>query len=173
MYTLRCTQKLLARGLEADAIAQPEPTTLLGDWYANVIICNRQHVVLCMSERTLLPVLLPAKDAKSLPFRLADATCEVLGRLGIEPGAVQVERKRMEGVRVGRTASRRLLGSLNDFMFQLEVGLKSSPERTLIEQALWLAETPCKPIEYASPEIATRALFQSAAMLARVSQNAL
>jgi hypothetical protein len=65
-----------------------------------------------------------------------------------------------------------VLGSLNDFMFQLRVGLDVSPHRSLLEQALWLAETPCKPIEYASPDRATQALFASSALFAKVRHGA-
>lgn len=159
MLTLRCTQKLLKRGLVETGGEDGQPSTLLGDWYANLIVARPQHLVLCVSERTLLPVILPAKDVKSLPSRLPEAVCEILAHLGIASAAVDVERREMQSVRVGRTASRRVLGSLNDFMFQLEYGLKFSPERSLVEQSLWLAETPCKPIEYASPDRAATALF--------------
>ena len=172
MFTLRCTQKLLHRGLEKAASADVAATTLLGDWYANVLVRRPQHLVLCVSERTLLPVLLPAKDARSLPLRLAEALGSVLGHLGIEPDAVEKERAEMRVARVGRTANRSVLGSLNDFMFQLQVGLDISPERSLLEQALWIGETPCGPMNYASPILATRALFTSAAVLARVSHSA-
>lgn len=172
MLTLRCTQKLLARGLEISPGVERPPTTLLGDWYANVLPRKPQHLVLCISERTLLPVILPAKDAKSLPGRLSDAVCVVLGHLGIEPAAIERERAEMGQVQVGRTASRSVLGSLNDFMFQLHVGLDVHPGRSLIEQSLRLAKTPCKPIEYASPEAATRALFSSSVILARVGSGA-
>lgn len=78
----------------------------------------------------------------------------------------------MSTVQVRRTASRSVLGSLNDFMFQLQVGLDMSPERSLVEQALWLAETPCKPIEYASPDRTTQALFAASALLAKVGHGA-
>jgi hypothetical protein len=171
MLTLRCTQKLLARGLESSPGAEEPPSALLGDWYAHVLIRKPQHLVLCMSERTLLPVVLSAKDAKSLPMRLSDSICIVLDRLGIDREAVERERREMNVVRIGRTASRSVLGSLNDFMFQLQVGLHRSPERSLVEQALWLAETPCKPLEYASPNRATQALFASAAVLSQVGHG--
>jgi hypothetical protein len=173
MLTLRCTRKLLKRGLVETGGEDVQPTTLLGDWYANLIVARPQHLVLCVSERSLLPVILPAKDAKSLPSRMPGAVCEILAQLGINSAAVDLERREMQSVRVGRTASRRVLGSLNDFMFQLEHGLKFSPERSLVEQSLWLAETPCKPIEYVSPDKATMALFASAAVLSRVGQRAL
>ena len=173
MVTLRCTQKLLRRGLAESLGEDVPPTTLLGDWYANLLVCRPQHLVLCVSERTLLPVILPAKDASSLPLRFDEAVCEILTQIGIPSAAVDRERKEMQSVRVGRTASRRVLGSMNDFMFQLEHGLKSSPERTLMERALWLAETPCGPMEYASPDRATRALFASASVLSKVARSAL
>lgn len=172
MLTLRCTQKLLARGLASSGGAEEPPTTLLGDWYGNVLIRRPRHLVLCMSQRTLLPAILPAKDAKSIPVRLSDAVCIVLGHLGIEPAAIERERREMHSVRVSRTASRSVLGSLNDLMFQLQVGLDVSPERSLVEHALRLAETPCKPIEYASPARATQALFASSAALAKVGHGA-
>jgi hypothetical protein len=172
MVTLRCTQKLLKRGLVESQGEDVQPTTLLGDWYANLFVCRPQHLVLCVSERTLLPMVLPAKDAKSLPSRFPEAVCEMLARLGIPSTAVDLERKEMHSARVGRTASRRVLGSMNEFMLQLEHGLRYSPERTLIEQSLWLAETPCGPMEYASPDRATRALFASASVLSRIRQRA-
>ncbi|HEX7887866.1 MAG TPA: hypothetical protein VF522_00785 [Ramlibacter sp.] len=172
MLTLRCTQKLLARGLESTAGAEEPPTALLGDWYANVLSRRPQHLVLCISERTLLPVILPAKDAKSLPKRLSEAVCLLLDRLGIEPGEIERERREMCAVRVGRTVSRGVLGSLNDLMFHLRVGLDMNPETSLVEQAHWLAETPCKPIEYASPAKATQALFASSVVLAKVGSGA-
>jgi len=172
MLTLRCTQKLLARGLEIGSGVERLPTALLGDWYANVLTRKPQHLVLCISERTLLPVILPARDAKSLPRRLSDAVCVVLCHLGIESAAIERERAEMGTVQVGRTASRSVLGSLNDFMFQLQVGLDVSAERSLVEQSLWLAETPCKPLEYASPDRATQALFASSAILAKVGHGA-
>jgi hypothetical protein len=172
MLTLRCTQKLLARGLKIGSGVEQPPTTLLGDWYANVLTRKPQHLVLCISERTLLPVILPAKDARSLPQRLSDAVCVVLGHLGIESTAIERERAEMGTVQVGRTASRSVLGSLNDFMFQLQVGLDVGSERSLVEQSLWLAETPCKPLEYASPDRATQALFASSAILAKVGHGA-
>ena len=60
---------------------------------------------------------------------------------------------------VGKTANRRVLGSLNDLAFQLEVGLREFPDRTLLAQSLWLAKTPLKFIDYGAPDQATLAAF--------------
>lgn len=173
MFTLRCTQKLLRRGLVESPDAESGATTLLGDWYANILFSKPQQLVLCVSERTLLPVVVPAKDAKLLPARVAEAACDMLTALGVPQVAVDAERTQMQSSCIGRTASKRVLGSLNDLMFQLEIGLRLSPERSLIEHALWLAETPCKPIEYASPNRATQALFLSSCVVQRARESSL
>ncbi len=60
---------------------------------------------------------------------------------------------------IGKTVNRRVLGSLNDLAFQLEVGLRDSPDRTLLAQSLWLARTPLKVIDYGAPDQATLAAF--------------
>jgi hypothetical protein len=40
MVTLRCTQKLLRRISEPLLEKNEQPTTLLGDWYANILFSN-------------------------------------------------------------------------------------------------------------------------------------
>jgi len=166
MLTLRCTQKLLERGLAEDPVGT-SPTSTLGDWYANVLVRRPHHLVLCLSERTLLPVILPAKNLRTLPARLPEAICEILDQLGVARDAVEREREAMDVVRVGRTASRQMLGYLNDFMFRLEDAMDASSSQSLVEPALWLADTPCKSIDFSSPARATVAIFQTSAVLAR------
>lgn len=54
MFTLRCTQKLLQRmRLDVSDLRgamTPEPTTALGDWYAHLLIIQRQHLVMLVSD---------------------------------------------------------------------------------------------------------------------------
>jgi len=171
MFTLRCTQKLLRRVSSQSPGEEQPPTTLLGDWYVNILFSRPQHLVLCISERTLLPVVVSVKDAKTLPLRVANAIHAMLLTLQVEPTAAQAERNEMHIVRVGRTANKRILGTLNEFMFHLEDDLHAHPERSLGERAVRLAEIPCKPIEYNSPDRATKALFLSASALKRASKK--
>ena len=56
MFTLHCTQKLLARIKRPVAPAPPLPTTTLGNWYATALLWKPQTALL-VNERTLLPVL--------------------------------------------------------------------------------------------------------------------
>lgn len=159
MFVLRCTQKLLDR---LNATPEPEPAppdTVLGDWYANLIRVGRIQVVLAVSERSLLPVVVPARDGRSLVQRLSEALGLMLSAVGVPPDDAIAERGAMQRWAIGKTANRRVLGSLNDLAFPLEVGLCDSPDRTLLEQSLWLARTPLKVIDYGAPEQATLAAF--------------
>jgi hypothetical protein len=167
MFTLRCTLKLLRRGLTESFQDGAPATTLLGDWYANVLVARPQHLVLCVSERTLLPVIVPAKGAGALPARLVQSLPPILAALSIPQASVQAECEHMREHRIGRTASRRVLGSLNELMFLLEHSLHAHPERSLLDHSLWLAQTPCKGVEYNAPDRATQALFMSSAVVAK------
>lgn len=170
MFTLRCTQKLLRRGL-AETAADSQADTLLGDWYANVLIARPSHLVLCVSERTLLPVVVVAKDIKRLPQRVVEAVARVLHELRVQPSAIEAELAAMRTWHVGRTASKRVVGSVNELMFQLQSQLHHHPERSLLEQSLALAEVPMKGLEHWSADRATSALFASAAALGRIGRR--
>lgn len=159
MFALRCTQKLLDR-LKSTPHPEPvAPDTALGDWYANLIRAGRIQVILAVSERSLLPVVVPARDGRLLVQRLGESVEQMLTDIGIAAEDVTAERRAMQSWTVGKTANRRVLGSLNDLAFQLQVGLLEFPDRTLLAQSHWLAKTPLKVIDYGAPGQATRAAF--------------
>ena len=140
VFTLRCTKKLLAR-LGADPVPDDiEPTTRLGNWYANLLFRPGGQVVLFVNERSLLPVLVPAR---TLIARFQAATVEMLLCLGVPAAAIEAERREMEEVRVGKTASRQVLGSMNDFAFMMDY---FTDIRSFGDMAARLASTPCSPI---------------------------
>ena len=161
MFAVRCTRKLLLRGAPAILEAPVPPTTVLGDWYANVLFTRPENLVVCISERTLLPVVVTAKDIKHLPSRVASAVRDMLFTVGIPASQVEAELREMEFGYLAVTANRKVLGSLNEFMFQFEYAYHHLPSLTLHQRALRLAEMPCGAIEYALPIDATRALFRA------------
>jgi hypothetical protein len=78
MITFRCTKRVAERfRLQLDDGA-PVSTGILGDWYANLLNIGRQRLVLCVSERTLLPVILPARK-DSFPGQFGEHLRWVLG----------------------------------------------------------------------------------------------
>lgn len=65
-----------------------------------------------------------------------------------------------------KEANRRVLGSLNDLAFQLQVGLLNFPDRPLMAHSLWLAKTPLKVFDYGAPDQATLAALGQSATVA-------
>ncbi|OGQ83200.1 MAG: hypothetical protein A3F90_11080 [Deltaproteobacteria bacterium RIFCSPLOWO2_12_FULL_60_19] len=161
MTTLRCTKRLLRRLRVPDEFAASPPTTLLGDWYANILFSRPQQLVLCMSERTLLPVVVLAKELDTLPLRLAAGSREILDRIGVPQGLIESETREMAQLAYGPTRSKRVLGSMNDFMFQLSWLLNERPGLSLLEMSVHIAETPCSPLRRKNPKRFTLELFRS------------
>ncbi|MBI5506127.1 MAG: hypothetical protein HY899_15130 [Deltaproteobacteria bacterium] len=157
MFTLRATARLLERLKIAPERQPPVSTTRLGDWYANLLCAAPSQLILCVSERTLLPVILPAEDAASLSLRLALALGEVLREIGVCGEMTAAELAQMNQARVAKTANRRVLGSMNDFAYLLDVYKQG--RRSLLDVSLQLAEAPCSPIGMESPRRATLELF--------------
>ena len=172
MFAIRCTKKLLDR-VSAKALPLPvPPTTVLGDWYANLAFTRPEQHIVCISERTLLPVVVTAKDAKSLPDRLAEATAEVLMAIGVAATDIDEEVKQMNSAYFAKTADRRVLGSLNDFVFHFEHGTGSDMRMSLLERTLRMAHMPCGAIEYAYPSEAALAAFAARKVMKAASSAA-
>src|SRR5438034_9676807 len=114
MFTLRCTAKLRKRLGTTEETPSPPPSTTLGDWYAHLLF-TRPQLVLCVSERTLLPVLVPARDGSLLVARLRDAAGQMLAALGVAAAAVASEQEAMMAAGIGQAgepASSRLADGL-------------------------------------------------------------
>lgn len=161
MFSLRCTKKLLKRFAEPPASEPCAPTTLLGDWYANIVFAKPQQLVVCISERTLLPVAVPAKDIHGLHQRLRGQLEELLQIIGVPPAEIANELAQMQEHRVASTASKSVLGSLNEVIYHLSWSLSGHSDRSLLEHALHLADIPNKPTGYADAAKATRSLFKA------------
>jgi uncharacterized protein DUF6933 len=164
VYTLRCTGKLLARLGPVTEVDRESPTTVLGDWYGTLIHAPGMQLVLLVSERTLLPVVVPAREARTVTERFPLALGRALAELGVQPPAIEREVQAMAGPRIGKTASRQVLGSMNDF--QRLMTHHPWPPRSLTALSLELAEAPCGPIGMRSPDDLTRELFASPGDLA-------
>lgn len=118
--TLRCTKKALALlKVSARELADPPPSD--DDWYMNLLWLDRRKCLLLTHAGTLFPVFVAdvrAADVRPLAdFVVAKIEVELasegllsdcLGRL--DPEAVQV----------AKTASRSVLGSMNEMAFYLD-----------------------------------------------------
>jgi len=161
MVTMRCTQKLLKYLRTGTDFRKTDlPTTRLGDWYANLLFTRHQRLIICVSERSLLPVIVAAKDPSSFSSRFREGVRSVLWMLGVPADALDRELLEMARVTIGRTANRSVLGSLNELALGAHYALLQQPEMDLLTLAMEVAETPCSALEYASPKEATLALLR-------------
>jgi hypothetical protein len=118
MLTVRCTAKLLKR-LPGEPAADPAPsTTRLGEWYATILVEWPAQLVLLVNELTRLAVILPARPLATLALRIPDAVARVIFELGVSPGAISEERRAMEPIVFAKTASRSVLGTMNEIVFE-------------------------------------------------------
>lgn len=159
MIALRCTQKLLTRLKAKPGLDGTVATTVLGHWYANLIYIGRQQLILCVSERSFLPVLLTAKDTATFPSRLFSGVGWLLSRIGVPEFALDHELREMQDFVIGRTQSRQVLGVMNEMAFCLSVVRDRYVDVPLEEPTLYLADTIYGPIGYKSPIEVTRQLF--------------
>ena len=135
---------------------------MLGDWYANLIFWRPQQLVLCMNERTLLVVIVPARDAKTLPQRFQDAAIAHLLRIGIPQAAVRAEAREMEEVRVGPTANRRVLGCMNEAAFTLRYLVEDGRHSSIEDLEMYFAENIYSTTGHRRPRELALELFNAA-----------
>jgi len=162
MVVLRCTQKLLVRLKRTDVSADTESTTLLGDWYGNILRIGRQQYLLFISERSRLPVVIPIREMRRLETIFPDSVCAALNAVGVAPDDIADERSRMSTIAFGKTRNRSLLGTLNDFAFMAQqgTGRRQAPESPE-DLMRFLSRTPILPMDGANPAALTHAAFSS------------
>ena len=144
MVVLRPTRKLLTT-LPVSKPAPLSSDTALGDWYVNRIVVDRRPLLLFVSAASLLPILVPARDVRSLPDRLADLVEARLRRCGIAPRTIELEKRAMSPVTIGPTVDRSVLGIMVDFAKAIPYNLEPGQwdDATLQTVEAKLAETPC------------------------------
>jgi hypothetical protein len=158
MFTIRSTRRLLDRLRVSPERSTDPPSTRLGDWYANLLALEAcGEYLLCVSEKTFLPVVLPITALSNIALGLSKALVPVLAELGIERDLIDQERFAMAQSTFGTTASRHIVGFMNEFAFMASTRLAEEPT-SLTELSLWLAGTPCR---ICFPDQATQELFSS------------
>lgn len=144
MVILRPTRKLSSL-LPATDIVPVSSDTALGDWYVNRLVVDRRPLLLLVSSTSLLPMLIPAREVRGLPDRLATVVEARLKRCGVDDRTIAAEVRAMASVAVGPTADRSVLGIMVDFAkavpYHLQPGQWGEAALRLAEERL--AETPC------------------------------
>ena len=159
--TLRCTRKLL-QALRAPAAANPaQAGTVLGDWYANLYETRPCRVILCLSERSLLAVLVEFGDAPRLVDAIGRSVADLLARNGVPENSIRAERAAMAHVHWGPTANRRVLGCLNEAAFALSHEFDAMDPRWFRDHEDYLSRFIYSTTGYRPPHELARELFQA------------
>lgn len=147
MLVLRCTRCIRARLRLPDDLPEPARSTgILGDWYVHLIRFGRNQLVLATSERSLLTVLLSARELRqNLAPNLRSALGALLAIIGVPREAIHREIATMTPVAFARATNRRVLGSMNDFAFQATVQISRGEHDPLLIGRR-LAATPMSAI---------------------------
>ena len=156
MVVLRCTQKLLKRLGGETPHPSVAPTTILGDWYANVVSLplRGKSVILFLNAATYLGILVPGRGSRKTIPTFQDRTVALLERLGLPAESVSREGSEMSEVVLARTESRSLLASMNDIARHLKFIAEARGSFDAINweaQEMLLSEWPHGPLKYTYP----------------------
>ena len=154
MFRLRCTRKMLQRIKDEPLEGSIPTTTALGDWYANVIPMPFGELLLFVNERSFLTVAIPGEEVKFILPQLRQRVDDLLERFNVPNRLVIAEIRNMDSVLITKTASRSLLGSMNDIAFNYQVMVQYDETdriQNLGKLELNLSSMPHKPLDYGFP----------------------
>jgi hypothetical protein len=153
VFSLHATKKLLDRVKQPILPPVSEPTTVLGNWYGTVRFWKPQ-VALLVNERTLFPVLMPLAPAATLMERFPGGLRHTLEARGVVADFIESEIGAMVDGQYAKTASRSVLGIMNEFGYLADWLRDRRGSTDLVTLALRLSETPCGPLyqRHGSPD---------------------
>lgn len=154
MFILRCTRKLL-KWIDAEPIeGSVRTTTALGDWYANVIPMPIGELLLFVNERSLLTAAIPGEDVRYILPQFRQRVNNLLKRINVPDRLVITELRMMGSVQIARTASRSVLGSMNDIAFNYQIMVEYDETgriQNLEDLELKLSSMPHKSLGFGFP----------------------
>lgn len=118
--TLRCTRKALALlNISGRALANPPPSA--DDWYMNLLWLDRRKCLLLTHAETLFPVFVA--DVRAADLRPLGSYIVGKIRAGLASECLAADslgRLDPDAVQVAKTASRSVLGFMNEMAFYLD-----------------------------------------------------
>lgn len=165
MLIVRATKNLRDKIDGLHAGTDEMSTTVLGDWYANLLAWRRPHVIV-VNARSRVPIITPLAPAKGLAERLPEVIADALLALGVGKEVVDAEREHMREVRLGPTLDRSVVGSMNDFAFLADHRRDDAgglDDFDLGELSKRLAHVPCGPLykSHTFPDVELHAFLAS------------
>jgi hypothetical protein len=126
----------------------------LGDWYANVTPTVAGELIVFANEQTLLSVALPLEMIDALVPAFAARVYNLLRLLDVLETIALCEQAELSTVEFAKTASRSVLGSLNEISYHYQlVAERQAGDKPLrlSDVELQLSQTLHKPLDYVYP----------------------
>jgi hypothetical protein len=166
MIVLRCTQRLLKTSSYPVSADPPASTAPLGEWFANAVPLPLpgRWVVMYTNSQTLLTVVVPGRALGTTLASFQERTPALLRRLGLPEEWIELQGSRMQDVMVARTNDRRVLGSMNDLAFQIQVTAEHTRSFECIDWdrlELDLAKVPLSMLKYEYPHVLAQKIARS------------
>jgi hypothetical protein len=164
-WNTSCTKIVRDRlHLPAQLSMPAQPSTRLGNWYVHLARFGRQQIVLATSERSLLTVLLPAHRLReTIEVNFHGAVRELLAALQLPAHVVSRELAAMQPISFAVASNRRVIGSMNEYVWQLGIHLSHTSDP--LELSLQLSKTPMSAVgsksNYGFPDEAARDLLMN------------
>lgn len=114
MVLIKCTKRLLKRVSDKLATVEPDRARILGDWFANMVPVWGGEIIVCLNERSLLTIVLPASAVATLGASLRERTLKLLQRLSVPASFIAAASREFEEVALVKTDGRSMLSHLRD-----------------------------------------------------------
>jgi|GEM_PF-647892 len=155
MLLLCCTKKLRDYWRIKVDREDVSSTTVLGDWYANIVETHKGAVILCVNEYTRMSIVCqlsqnPAAFLAEFSIRMAI----LLKSMDIPDERIAQELKEMQEVVFRKTNSRSTLGTMNDFAYHIDGYIEDDYVYAPVsfdQISGMLCDTPIGPKEYFFP----------------------
>ncbi len=151
MFIICCTQKLFKRTRLTVEPLLTNSTNALGNWYADLLFVNRYQMLLFVNENSRLAIITPAKEARSMTKHLTQHLTEFLQTMQVPQGWIDAEIQEMQENHFSKTNSRSVLGTMNDYRYQIEWRIHDTGVASPLDLTMHLRDCPCGPLKYASP----------------------
>lgn len=127
--------------------------TFWGAWHVTVLFW-RPQVALFVNEPARLPLFVPMAPGATVIERMTQVAAAVFTALGLGEEFVSREVAEMGSHQLTKTASRIVLGMMNDFVYLAGAQRVEKDVTDLVELSLQLAQTPCGPLygRHVSPD---------------------
>ena len=151
MLVIRCTQKLLKHKPGPSSNVEDDLEPALGNWHANLVRIDHWPIVLCVNDFSLLSIILPGRNFPNFASAFQNSLRKRLERMDVSQDRMLAELAAIQIIKIERTNSKSVLGSMNDFVLNLRYGSYPFNPDEVTSWENELSQTPMGALKYSYP----------------------